>query len=436
MKRSRKRTPPPVEYSMLLTATLCLLAFGIVMVFSASSTTALLGDSGDGALYLKRTLIFGALGLLAMRVLSIKGLKAARDLTPALLAVSMFLLVAVLIPGVGVEANGATRWIGVGLFQIQPSELAKVALILYGAHLIATRPKVVSDLRTMAPYLLVCGVACALIVIEPDLGSGLVAASAVAMLLVVGGAKVRHLATVAGVLVALAAVAIAMEPYRQERLLNFLSPGADAAGSGFQGIQASIAMGSGGIFGVGLGESVQKAFYLPEAHTDMIAAVIGEELGLIGFVVLVGLFVLFGFAGFSTARKARDRYTKLLAAGLTSLVLLQAALNLFAVMGLAPLTGVPLPFVSYGGSSLLVMLGVVGLLLNIARGGRAPARPATRGSPSRAAKLSVVDGGGEAIRARRTIPARSSRGANGRHSGGRDRRARGPRARGGRRAAR
>ena len=436
MKRSRKRTPPPVEYSMLLTATLCLIAFGIVMVFSASSTTALLGDSGDGALYLKRTLIFGALGLLAMRVLSIKGLKAARDLTPALLAVSMFLLVAVLIPGVGVEANGATRWIGVGLFQIQPSELAKVALILYGAHLIATRPKVVSDLRTMAPYLLVCGVACALIVIEPDLGSGLVAASAVAMLLVVGGAKVRHLATVAGVLVALAAVAIAMEPYRQERLLNFLSPGADAAGSGFQGIQASIAMGSGGIFGVGLGESVQKAFYLPEAHTDMIAAVIGEELGLIGFVVLVGLFVLFGFAGFSTARKARDRYTKLLAAGLTSLVLLQAALNLFAVMGLAPLTGVPLPFVSYGGSSLLVMLGVVGLLLNIARGGRAPARPATRRSPSRAAKLSVVDGGGEAIRARRTIPARSSRGANGRHSGGRDRRARGPRARGGRRAAR
>ncbi len=279
MKRTRKRTAPPVEYSMLLTATLCLLAFGIVMVFSASSTTALLGETGDGALYLKRTLIFGAIGLVVMRVLSIKGLRAARDLTPALLAVSMFLLVAVLVPGVGVEANGATRWIGVGLFQIQPSELAKVALVLYGAHLIATRPKMVDDLRGMAPYLIVCGFACALIVIEPDLGSGLVAAFAIAMLLVVGGAKVRHLAFVAGVLVAMALIAIAMEPYRQERLVGFLNPGADAAGSGFQGIQASIAMGSGGVFGVGLGESVQKAFYLPEAHTDMIAAVIGEELG-------------------------------------------------------------------------------------------------------------------------------------------------------------
>jgi cell division protein FtsW len=436
MKRARKRTAPPVEYSMLLTATLCLLAFGIVMVFSASSTTALLGETGDGALYLKRTLIFGAIGLVVMRVLSIKGLRAARDLTPALLAVSMFLLVAVLVPGVGVEANGATRWIGVGLFQIQPSELAKVALVLYGAHLIATRPKMVDDLRGMAPYLLVCGLACVLIVIEPDLGSGLVAAFAIAMLLVVGGAKVRHLAFVAGVLVALALVAIAMEPYRQERLVGFLNPGADAAGSGFQGIQASIAMGSGGVFGVGLGESVQKAFYLPEAHTDMIAAVIGEELGLLGFLVLVGLYVLFGFAGFSTARKARDRYTKLLAAGLTSLVLLQAALNLFAVMGLAPLTGVPLPFVSYGGSSLLVTLGAVGLLLNVARGGRAPAKPVTRRAPARAAKLSVVDGGGKTIRARRTIPARSSRGANGRHSGGRDRRARRARAGGRRRAPR
>jgi cell division protein FtsW len=421
---------------MLLTATLCLLAFGVVMVFSASSTTALLGETGDGALYLKRTLIFGALGLVVMRVLSIKGLRAARELTPVLLGVSMFLLFIVLVPGVGVEANGATRWIGVGLFQIQPSELAKISLVLYGAHLVATRPKVVNDLRAMAPYLIVCALACAMIVIEPDLGSGLVAALAVATLLVVGGAKVRHLALVAGVLVALAGIAILMEPYRQERLVGFLNPGADAAGSGFQGIQASIAMGSGGIFGVGLGESVQKAFYLPEAHTDMIAAVIGEELGLLGFLVLVGLYVLFGFAGFSTARKARDRYTKLLAAGLTSLILIQAALNLFAVMGLAPLTGVPLPFVSYGGSSLLVMLGAVGLLLNVARGGRAPAKPATRRPPARAAKLSVVDGGGETIRARRTTPARTSREANGRHSGGRHRRARRAGAGGRRRTAR
>jgi len=153
--RRRARPAPPIEYSLLLTATLCLLAFGVVMVFSASSTTSLLGESGDGALYLKRTLLFGALGLIAMRVLSIRGLRVARALTPALLAVSLVLLVVVLVPGVGIEANGATRWIGAGLFQVQPAELAKLALILYGAHLIASQPRFVRDVRSMLPYLLV-----------------------------------------------------------------------------------------------------------------------------------------------------------------------------------------------------------------------------------------------------------------------------------------
>ncbi len=151
------------------------------------------------------------------------------------------------------------------------------------------------------------------------------------------------------------------------RLTGFLNPGADSVGAGFQAVQAKIALGSGGIFGVGLGDGVQKAYYLPEAHTDMIAAVIGEELGLVGIMGLVGLFGLFGFAGFRTAQKAKDYYGKVLAAGLTSLILAQAVINLFAVMGLAPLTGVPLPFVSYGNSSLLVCLAAVGLILNVAR---------------------------------------------------------------------
>ena len=166
-------------------------------------------------------------------------------------------------------------------------------------------------------------------------------------------------------------IAVLMEPYRMARLTSFINPGADAAGAGFQGQQASIALGSGGIFGVGIGESVQKAFYLPEAHTDMIAAVIGEELGLIGISLLVGLYMLFGYAGFRTAQKARDRYGRLLAAGLTAMILVQASINLFAVLGLAPLTGVTLPFVSYGNSSLIVTLAAVGLLLNVANGGSA-----------------------------------------------------------------
>jgi cell division protein FtsW len=429
-KRGRAGNPP-IEYSLLLTATLCLLAFGAVMVFSASSTTSVLGASGDGAEYLKRTLLFGGLGLLAMRFLSVRGLSAARALTPALLVISLLLLVAVLIPGVGMEANGATRWIDAGPIQVQPSEIAKLALILYGAHLIAARPRLVRNVRTMLPYLLVTAIACVLIVVEPDLGSALVAAFAVAALLVAGGARLRHLGLLGAALFLVVLVAITLEPYRQDRLTGFLDPAGDPGGAGFQGIQASIALGSGGLFGVGLGESVQKAFYLPEAHTDMIAAVIGEELGLVGITVLVGLLALFGYAGFRTAQRARDRYGKLLATGLTALVLVQAVVNLFAVTGLAPLTGVPLPFVSYGNSSLLVMLAAVGLMLNVARGRGAPA--AARGTPGRAAKLRVVEGGRTQARVKRRSDRRRG---NGRHSGGGHRRARGAGARRRGRAAR
>ena len=210
------------------------------------------------------------------------------------------------------------------------------------------------------PYLAVVGAASALIVFEPDLGTAMVAAFSVGTLLVAAGVPMRQIGVIAAVCAGAVLLAILIEPYRMERLTGFLNPGADAEGAGFQATQASIALGSGGVFGVGLGESVQKAFYLPEAHTDMIAAVIGEELGLLGISLLVGLFALFGYAGFRTAQRARDRYQKLLAAGPDRDDLVQATINLFAVLGLAPLTGVPLPFVSYGNSSLLVMLAAVG----------------------------------------------------------------------------
>ncbi len=374
--RAKRRKPVsrPVEYSLLLTVTLCLLAFGVVMVFSASSTTSLLGDTGDGAYYLKRTLIFGAAGLLVMRFLDVNGTRFIRPLTGILLAASFVLLVAVHLPGIGMSANGAQRWIGAGFFQIQPSELAKIALILYGANLLATRPQITDNLRTLTPYLALVGLGALLIVTEPDLGTTLVLTGGVTVLLVAAGLQGRHLALLAGGLCFFGLMAIMVEPYRMERLTGFLNPSADPGGAGFQGIQATIAMGSGGVFGVGLGESVQKAFYLPEAHTDMIAAVIGEEVGLFGLTILVALFGLFAYAGFRTAQRCRDRYGKLLAAGLTGLILVQATINLFAVMGLAPLTGVPLPFVSYGNSSLLVTLACVGLLLNIASGRAKPAR--------------------------------------------------------------
>jgi cell division protein FtsW len=429
--RGGSRSAPPLEYSLLLTATLCLLALGAVMVFSASSARSLLAEGGgDGFYYLKRTVIFAGIGLMVLRFASIKGVQVARLLTPALLALSIFLLLAVLLPGVGSTVNGAQRWLGAGLFQFQPSELAKLTIVIYGAHLLATRPKRVRTLGGLMPYLVVVGLAAVLIGGQPDLGSATVLCFAVCCVLFAAGVSPRTLAPVGAVIAIAGAAMIAMNPYQQERLTGFLNPGADSTGAGFQGTQATIAIGSGSILGVGLGESVQKASYLPEAHTDMIAAVLGEETGLAGMVVLIGLFGMFGYAGFRAAHRARDRFSKLLAAGLTSLIMAQAAVNLFAVLGLAPLTGVPLPFVSYGGTSLVITLAAAGLILNVARrpaASRARRRPAAssarsrrtaaRGAAGAAARLRVVEGRTRTRRKRATSG--TSRDSGRRHGGAR-----------------
>ncbi|HEX8690647.1 MAG TPA: putative peptidoglycan glycosyltransferase FtsW, partial [Solirubrobacterales bacterium] len=357
------------------------------------------------------TAMFGALGLLVMHLTARHGLQVVRRLTPAILAISFFLLLAVL--AVGTNVNGSSRWLGSGFLQIQPSEVTKVALILYGADMLARKPKRVRSLEGMMPFLLVVAVAALLIVAEPDLGTTMVIAFAVAATLVAAGARLRDLALIGAALGCFALLMTAIEPYRMARLTAFLNPGADAAGAGFQAAQAKIALGSGGLFGVGIGNGVQKAFYLPEAHTDMISAVIGEELGLVGIFGVVGLFSLFGYAGLQIAKKAKDAYGKLLVAGLTSLILVQATVNLFAVMGMAPLTGVPLPFVSYGNSSLLTSLFAVGLILNVARGGTA-----------RAGKLRLVEGGHSPARGRsRSSGARSRKSGGGSRGNGRPRRA-------------
>ena len=416
--RGRSRSRPkekPLEYTLLLTATMCLLTFGAVMVFSASSSASLLND-GDSLFYLKKTLMFGAVGLVVMKILSMQRLANVRRLTGALLVAAVGLLLVTKVMGTSV--NGAQRWLAFGPIQIQSSEIAKVALLLYAASLLAERPQMIRDLRSLRPVLLVAGGVCALVVVEPDLGTAMVTAFSIAALLIAAGAKLRHLAMIAGALLLVVAIAVLMEPYRMARLTSFINPGADAAGAGFQGQQATIALGSGGIFGVGIGESVQKAFYLPEAHTDMIAAVIGEELGLIGISLLVGAYMVFGYAGFRTAQKAKDRYGRLLAAGLTAMILVQASINLFAVLGLAPLTGVTLPFVSYGNSSLIVALASVGLILNVANGGSA--RMSAAGDRRR---FRVVDGGRSARPAPRRTASRGSSRAGGdrsrRHGGAR-----------------
>jgi cell division protein FtsW len=439
---TRSASAVSAEYNMLLTATLCLLALGAVMVFSASSTTRILQDGGlsDSAFYLKRTLMFGAVGLVIMHLTARHGLALVRRLTPAILAVSFFLLFAVLL--VGTSVNGASRWIGSGFLQIQHSELAKVALVLYGADLLARKPKRARSIEGFMPFLVVAGAACGLIMLEPDMGTTMVLAFAVGATLVAAGARPRDLALIAAGIGSLALLMAVVEPYRMARLTGFLNPGTDTAGAGFQAAQAKIALGSGGLFGVGIGNGVQKAFYLPEAHTDMISAVIGEELGLVGIVGVVGLFAMFGYAGLKVAQRAKDTYGRLLVAGLTSLVLVQATINLFAVMGLAPLTGVPLPFVSYGNSSLMATLFAVGLILNVARGGTA--RAAQSGSTrdtkrrgaarsTRAGKLRVVEGGRAPGRAR--SGKKGARKAKGRGGGGGDRGSRGARHGGRRRAS-
>ena len=330
--RARPRRKRPVEYSILYTATLCLLAGGAVMVYSASSAESLLAGTGDASYYLKRYVVFGLLGLVAMHLAASHGLRLIRELTPLLLVASFALTVAVMLPGIGVTVNGATRWLAAGPIQFQPSELLKVSLVLYAVQLLAARPRAVLTVGGLVkPLLLVVGAACALLMKQPDMGTTMVICFAIGALLVAAGTPVRNLGLIAGTLAGLALILALVEPYRRARLTAFLDPFADAGDSGFQAVQALTAIGSGGFFGVGLGESVQKVFYLPEAHTDMILAIIGEELGLIGILAVIVLYGMIGYAGLRAAKLARDQYSKLLAAGITSLILCQATLNVFTV---------------------------------------------------------------------------------------------------------
>ena len=358
-----RRTRGHLEYHLLVLVTLGLVAFGLVMVYSASSARAALA-ADDPAYYLKRQALYALVGLALLVFLSRFDFRRLRQLVPALLVGSFVLLLAVL--ALGAPVNGARRWLTLGPLAVQPSEIAKLALALWVAAYLSRRPAPMTFGELLRPLGLVVGAACALILVEPDLGTAIAITIMVATMLVVAGARLSVLVGAASLGVSLVLLAIWIEPYRRARLSSFLDPWQDADGSGFQAVQAMIALGSGGFFGVGLGESVQKVYYLPEASTDMIFAIVGEELGLVGAFAVIAAFVVFGYAGFNIALACKNRFGKLLAAGLTALVCGQAAVNVAAVLGLAPLTGIPLPFVSYGGSSLIVGLASVGILLNIA----------------------------------------------------------------------
>jgi cell division protein FtsW len=396
--RSRRADRGQLEQKLLILVTLGLVAFGLVMVFSATSASAALG-AGDPMRFLVKQGLYAVVGLVLLALVSRVDYHALRPLAPLLLVGTFAACVAVLV--VGPSINGAHRWFVFGPASFQPAELAKLAVCVWVCAVLARRPPPRTMAELMKPVGLVVSAFALVIVIEPDLGTTIALTAMVAGILVVSGVPMRLLVLASSFAVGAGMLAIWAEPYRRERVFSFLDPWKDAEGAGFQNVQAIIGIGSGGLTGDGLGQGIQKVNFLPEAHTDMIFAVVGEELGLVGAALVIAAFTVFAWAGFRVALSCRDPFGKRLAAGITTLVCAQAAVNLAAVLGLAPLTGIPLPFVSYGGSSLLVLLTAVGVLLNIAVNERVvEARVRDRGRRNSRSRSSRARGGRGAARAR------------------------------------
>jgi cell division protein FtsW len=367
-----------LESHLLVLVTLALVAFGLVMVYSSTSAPAALART-DPMSYLKKQGVYALIGVALMMSASRFDYRRLRLFAPALVLTALGGCLAVLV--IGSRINGARRWIELGPATFQPSELAKLALAVWASAYLAKRPAPRSLKELWRPIGLLLGVFCLLILAEPDLGTAISLVVVLLAVLLISGTPVPTLAAGTGIAVALGLVAIWFEPYRRARIFSFIDPWKDPQGAGFQTVQALISFGSGGFLGAGLGQGVAKINYLPEAHTDMIFAVIGEELGLLGVTVVIAAYGAFDYAVLRVALACTDPFGKRLAAGIVGLVCGQAVINLAAVLGLAPLTGIPLPFISYGGSSLVVGLLGVGILLNIA--GRHGAAEAKRAVPDR-----------------------------------------------------
>ena len=388
-----------LDSHILVLVTLGLTAFGLVMVYSATSAPAALGGS-DPVFYLKREGIYALIGVALLMVASRTDYRALRYLAPVLMLTSLGLCLAVL--ALGQEVNGARRWLGVGSLSFQPSELAKLSLAIWAAAYLARRPAPKTLKELARPIGLTAGLFAGLILLEPDLGTVIAIGIILGAILIVSGTPLRVLAGGGAIAFGLAMAAIWIEPYRRARFFSFLDPGQDPQGAGYQTLQGILGLGSGGWLGAGLGHGVLKNNYLPEAHTDMIFATIGEELGLLGATLTIAAYVAFAYAGLRIALRCRDPFGKRLAAGLTTLVCGQALINLAAVLGLAPLTGITLPFVSYGGSSLIVSLAAAGVLLNIAgQRGKATAQVPDRSRGNRRPRAAVARGRGGARGTRR-----------------------------------
>jgi cell division protein FtsW len=359
-----KRTTPDF---ILLIVTLTLLAVGLIMVYSASAVWADY-KFDDSFFFAKRQTLFAGVGIVAMFFIMNINYWTWRTLAKLILIVCFVMLVLVLIPGIGNERNGSRSWIGVGAFSIQPSEFMKLAMIAFLAKFLSENQKLITSFKKgLIPSLGLVFIAFAMIMLQPDLGTGTVMVGTSVVMIFVAGARVGHFAMFGLLGIAGFVGLVISAPYRMKRITSFMDPWSDPLGSGFQMIQSLYAIGPGGLFGLGLGESRQKFFYLPEPQTDFIFAILAEELGFIGGSFILLMFSLLLWRGIRIALGAPDLYGSFLAVGIIAMIAIQVMINVGVVTGLMPVTGITLPFLSYGGSSLTLMLMAVGVLLNISR---------------------------------------------------------------------
>lgn len=359
------RDMPTSRIIVSLVAALCIL--GTVMVGSASEVVSI-ETYGSAWSILVRQCLWLALGTLVMVVTSRMDCRRWRRLARLFVLVAFGGLLLVLVPHLAVQATGASRWIGFGSFDVQPSEVMKLALAIFGADLVVRRQEAGGSERTViGPLLLVTAAACGLVLLQPDMGTTVVLGCIGLAILFASGVSFRPILKIAGAVAVLALIVSLVDPYRRERLFSFLNPGAHAAGSGYQVVQSLIGIGSGHLFGVGLGNGTEKWGFLPNPHSDFIYSVIGQELGLVGALCVLVLLGALCWCGLRAANRAQDRFGGLLAVALVAWFAVEGLINIGAVIGLLPVTGIPLPFISYGGSSLVLTMAGAGVLVSIAR---------------------------------------------------------------------
>jgi cell division protein FtsW len=350
---------------ILLLVTLVLVTVGTAMIYSSSSIIAL-ERFKDGLYFLKKQILFVFMGLVSMILMIKLPYTQLKKIAYPGVIISLILLTLLLIPHIGIKRGGATRWLNLGLFSFQVTEMVKIAMVIFLAHLLTRKANHLKKFtRGILIPLSITSVVIVLIMLEPDFGTAVIVAAIMLLMLSLAGSQIKHLLILAAAAVPVAVWLVFHKGYRLARLTAFLDPWKEADSSGFQIIQSLLSFGSGGAFGVGIGDGMQKLFYLPEPHTDFILAIIAEESGFIGVMTVIILFAVFVFRGFFIALKAPDLFGTLLAAGLTMVIALESFINIAGVMGLIPLKGLALPFLSYGGTSFIMSMTAVGILLNI-----------------------------------------------------------------------